>query len=415
ANMHTVNKPIWIRKELNNCSPNHSVSSDSINANCLMACVSTDNSSSHIEGTCLVALTTLADKRKDFWYVDSGCSRHMTGDKAWFSSFQDECTTGSVTFGDGRKAKILARGTANTPGIPNLKNVLYVEGLTANLISVNHLADDYEDVWFNKQRCVACFSVRSAEETFETWHRRLGHVNYQDLLKLSTKQCVRGLPALSGKTDKICGGCKTGKQTKSPYKAINSATTTRVLELLHMDLMGPAQTESIGGKKYMLVVVDDFSRYTWVNFLRDKAETFESFKGLSQRMLIEKQSTNMCLIRVRSDNGTEFKNAAFANYFHELGVSHEFSAPITPQQNGIVERKNRVLLDMARVMLHSAGLSTNFWAEAISTACYTINRVYLRPGTEQTTYELWKGKKPNIGHFRVFGSSCYILRDREQL
>ncbi|XP_061998851.1 uncharacterized protein LOC133716132 [Rosa rugosa] len=446
ANMQFVNKPVWIRKDLNNCFPNHIDSFDSINANCLMACVSTDTYSSHIEATCLVALTALADKLKDFWYVDSGCSRHMTRDKAWFSSFQDECTTGSVTFGDGRKAKIMAQGTVNTPGIPNLKNVLYVEGLTANLISVSHLADDYEDVWFNKQRCVvldkkgenimgdkrsldncyhiqaneslnvqACLSMRSAEETFELWHRRLGHVNYQDMLKLSTKQCVRGLPTLSGKTDKICGGCKTGKQTKSPHKAINSATTTRVLELLHMDLMGLAQIESIGGKKYMLVIVDDFSRYTWVNFLKDKAETFESFKGLSQRMIIEKQSSNMCLVRVRSDNGTEFKNAAFANYFHELGVSHEFSAPITPQQNGIVESKNRVLLDMARVMLHSAGLSSNFWAEAISTACYTINRVFLRPGTEQTAYELWKGKKPNISYFRVFGSPCYILRDREQL
>ncbi|XP_024200303.1 uncharacterized protein LOC112203592 [Rosa chinensis] len=376
--------------------------------------VSTDNSSAYTEATCLVALTALADKRKDFWYVDSGCSRHMTGDKAWFISFEDESTTGSVTFGDGRKAKILARGTVNTPGIPNLKNVLYVEGLTANLISVSHLADDYEDVWFNKQRC-DCLTVRSAEETFEIWHRRLGHVNYQDLLKLSTKQCVRGLPALSGRIDKICGECKIGKQTRSPHKTINAATTTRVLELLHMDLIGPAQTESIGGKKYILVIVDDFSRYTWVNFLRDKAETFESFRGLNQRIKIEKQSTNMCLVRVRSDNGTEFKNTAFANYFHELGVSHEFSAPITPQQNGIVERKNRVLLDMARVMLHSADLSSNFWAKAISTACYTINRVFFRPGTDQTAYELWKGKKPNIHHLRVFGSPCYILRDREQL
>ncbi|KAM5579724.1 hypothetical protein ABKV19_009482, partial [Rosa sericea] len=110
--------------------------------------------STYIKATCLVALTALADKRRDFWYVDSGCSRHMTGDKTWFSSFEDECTTGSVTFGDGRKASILARGTVNTPGIPNLKNVLYVEGLTTNLISVSHLADDYEDVWFNKQRCL---------------------------------------------------------------------------------------------------------------------------------------------------------------------------------------------------------------------------------------------------------------------
>ncbi|KAM5574948.1 hypothetical protein ABKV19_014074, partial [Rosa sericea] len=217
----------------------------------------------------------------------------------------------SVTFGDGRKASILARGTVNTPGIPNLKNVLYVEGLTANLVSVSHLADDYEDVWFNKQRCLvlnhkgegimggkrsfdncyhikanelssaqSCLSVQSTEETFELWHRRLGHVNYQDLLKLASKQCVRGLPSLKGKTDKMCGGCKIGKQIKTPHKVVNSATTTKVMELLHMDLMEPAQTESIGGKIYMLVVVDDFSRFTWVNFLKDKTETFESFKSL---------------------------------------------------------------------------------------------------------------------------------------
>ncbi|XP_040363426.1 uncharacterized protein LOC121049643 [Rosa chinensis] len=436
-------KVVWTKK---NESKSLQSYIDKANNTCLFACANETQQNPHIEATCLVALTALADKRRDFWYVDSGCSRHMTGDKTWFTSFKDENTTGSVTFGDGRKANILARGTVNTPGIPNLKNVLFVEGLTANLISVSQLADDYEDVWFNKQRCLVlnqkgegimggkrsfdncyhiqanessslqpCLSVKTTEETFELWQKKMGHVNYQDLLKLSSKQCVRGLPNLKGKTDKICGDCKIGKQTKAPHKVVNSATTSNVLELLHMDLMGPAQSESIGGKSYMLVVVDDFSRYTWVNFLKDKTETFESFKNLSQNLIIEKQSSNTSIVRVRSDNGTEFKNASFSNYFHELGVSHEFSAPITPQQNGIVERKNRVLLDMARVMLHAAGLSTNFWAEAISTACYTINRVFFRPGTDQTAYELWKGKKPNVGHFHIFGSPCYILRDSEHL
>ncbi|XP_061993496.1 uncharacterized protein LOC133711381 [Rosa rugosa] len=436
-------KVVWTKKNESQCLQSYD---DKTNNTCLFACASKTQQGSHIEATCLVALTALADKRRDFWYVNSGCSRHMTGDKTWFASFEDENTTGSVTFGDGRKANILARGTVNTPGIPNLKNVLFVEGLTANLISVSHLADDYEDVWFNKQRCLVlnqkgegimggkrsfdncyhiqanessssqpCLSVKTTEETFELWHKRMGHVNYQDLLKLSSKQCVRGLPNLKGKTDKICGECKVGKQTKAPHRVVNSTTTTKALELLHMDLMGPAQSESFGGKSYILVVVDDFSRYIWVNFLKDKTETFESFKNLSQKLIIETQSSNNCLVRIRSDNGTEFKNASFSNYCRELGVSHEFSAPITPQQNGIVERKNRVLLDMARVMLHAAGLSTNFWAEAISTACYTINRVFLRPGTDKTAYELWKGKKPNVGHFHVFGSPCYILRDREHL
>ncbi|XP_024172382.1 uncharacterized protein LOC112178472 [Rosa chinensis] len=136
-------KNVWTRKSRNNSSLTHT---DTANAACLIICVNPCKKSIYIEATCLVALTALADKQRDIWYVDSGCSRHMTGDKAWFSSFEDECTTGSVTFGNGRKAIILARGTVNTPGILNLKNILYVEGLIANLISVSHLSDDYEDV-----------------------------------------------------------------------------------------------------------------------------------------------------------------------------------------------------------------------------------------------------------------------------
>ncbi|XP_024195881.1 uncharacterized protein LOC112199047 [Rosa chinensis] len=261
-------KNIWIKKNESRCFLARTNETD---VTCLLTRASTTLKTTHIEATCLVALTALADKGRYFWYVDSGCSRHMTGDKSWFISFEDESTTSFVTFGDGGKASILARGTVNTPGIPNLKNVLYVEGLTANFISVSHLADDYEDVWFNKQRCLvlnqkgegimggkrsldncyhiqanesfrlqSCMSVRSTEETFELWHRRMGHVNYQDLLKLSSKQCVRGLPNINGKTDKICGDCKIGKQTKAPHKVVNSATTTKILELLHMDQMGPA-------------------------------------------------------------------------------------------------------------------------------------------------------------------------------
>ena len=97
------------------------------------------------------------------------------------------------------------------------------------------------------------------------------------------------------------------------------------------------------------------------------------------------------------------------------GIKHEFSAPITPQQNGVVERKNRVVQEMARVMLLSKQLPPKFWAEALNTAVYVINRVYLRPGTLQTPYELWKGLKPNVKYFKTFGSKCYIFKDREPL
>ncbi|KAK0591893.1 hypothetical protein LWI29_009888 [Acer saccharum] len=119
--------------------------------------------------------------------------------------------------------------------------------------------------------------------------------------------------------------------------------------------------------------------------------------------------------RIRSDHGREFENAYFESYCDSLSISHEFSAPRTPQQNGVVERKNRVLQEMARVMLLSNKVPRNLWAEAINTACYIGNRVFLRPGTRNTSYELWKGKRPNVSYFHTFGSKCYILNDRDQL
>ncbi|KAK0570386.1 hypothetical protein LWI29_000343 [Acer saccharum] len=119
--------------------------------------------------------------------------------------------------------------------------------------------------------------------------------------------------------------------------------------------------------------------------------------------------------RIRSDHGREFENATFETFCNGLGISHEFSAPRTPQQNGVVERKNRVLQEMARVMLLSNNVPRNLWAEAINTACYIGNRVFLRPGTRNTSYELWKGKRQNVSYFHTFGSKCYILNDRDQL
>lgn len=417
------------------------------NVYCNFSFVEIDYETNEIEATCNVALTALSARKEDTWYIDSGCSRHMCGNRHWFSNLNESGVSGAVTFGDGRKASIKGKGSIKSQDLACLNNVLFVEGLSTNLISVSQLADDYEDIWFNKRRCVvfdqdgkivmggkrsgdncyhvsydlksngsqSCFRTSSVEETMELWHKRLGHLNFQDLLQLSTQKLVRGLPNLSGRTDVVCGGCKTGKQTRASHKVVNASSSTQPLELLHMDLMGPSATSSMAGKEYIFVVVDDHSRFAWVDFLKDKSETFSSFSTLSKRLLVEKQQENYQIAKIRSDNGTEFKNSKFAKYCRDHGVFHEFSAPITPQQNGIVERKNRSLLDMARVMLHSAGLSENFWAEAINTACYVGNRVLLRSGTKSTPYELWKGKKPNVSHFHVFGNPCYVLKDRERL
>jgi len=195
------------------------------------------------------------------------------------------------------------------------------------------------------------------------------------------------------------------------HQKLRHDTTSRVLELLHMDLMGPMQVESLGGKKYAYVVVDDFSRYTWVNFIREKSDVFEVFKDLCLRLQREKESQ---VIRIRSDHGKEFENNKFAGFCASEGISHEFSSPITPQQNGVVERKNRTLQESARAMIHAKKLPYHFWAEAMNTACYVHNRVTLKKGTPTTLYEVWKGRRPTVKYFHVFGSKCYILTDREQ-
>jgi hypothetical protein len=185
--------------------------------------------------------------------------------------------------------------------------------------------------------------------------------------------------------------------------------TDRPLELLHMDLFGPIAYISIGGSKYCLVIVDDYSRFTWVFFLQEKSQTQETLKRFLRRAQNE---FGLRIKKIRSDNGTEFKNSQIEGFLEEVGIKHEFSSPYTPQQNGVVERKNRTLPDMARTMLDEYKTSDRFWDEAINTACYSINRLYLHRMLKKTLYELLTGKKPNVSYFRVFGSKCFILIKR---
>jgi hypothetical protein len=173
-----------------------------------------------------------------------------------------------------------------------------------------------------------------------------------------------------------------------------------------MDLFGPVAYLSTGGSKYALVIVDDFSRFTWVFFLQDKSET----QGTLKHFLRWAQNEfELKVKKIRSDNGSEFKNLQVEEYLEEEGIKHEFSAPYTPQQNGVVERKNMSLIDTARTMLGEYKTLERFWSEAVNIACHAINRLYLHRLLKKTSYELLTGNKPNVSYFRVFGSKCYIL------
>ena len=134
-----------------------------------------------------------------------------------------------------------------------------------------------------------------------------------------------------------------GKQIKTTHKVVQQASTSKVLELLHMDLMGPMQVASIADKKYIFVCVNDFSRFTRVNFIRKKSDTFDSFRNLCIKLKNEKNCDIGKLVRIRSDHSKEFENTIFAYFCNKHSISHEFSSLKTPQKNGVVERKNHTL------------------------------------------------------------------------
>jgi transposase InsO family protein len=231
----------------------------------------------------------------------------------------------------------------------------------------------------------------------------------KNLHKLLKGEHILGLTNVHFEKDMICSACQAGKQVGVHHPHKNIMTTDRSIELLYMDLFSPIAYISIDGSKYYLVIVDDYSRFTWIFFLQEKSQTQETLKRFLRR---SQNEFGLRIKKIRSDNGTEFKNSQIEGFLEEEGIKHEFSSPYTPQQNGVVERKNRTLLDMSRTMLDEYKTLDRFWAEAINTACYCTNRIYLHRILKKTSYEHLTGKKPNVSYFRVFGSKCFILIKR---
>ncbi|GJT56412.1 retrovirus-related pol polyprotein from transposon TNT 1-94 [Tanacetum coccineum] len=180
-----------------------------------------------------------------------------------------------------------------------------------------------------------------------------------------------------------------------------------------MDLFGPSTIKSYGGNLYTLVVVDDYSRYTWTRFLKTKNEAFEKFEILSRKIQNQLGSS---IIAIRTDHGQEFDNEVqFGAYCDAQGITHNFSASRTPQSNGIVERKNRTLQEMSRTMLNEQSIPQNFWCNAVDTSTYILNRILIRPILGKTPYEIFRGRKPSLEYFKVFGSKCFILNTKDYL
>ncbi|GJX63304.1 retrovirus-related pol polyprotein from transposon TNT 1-94 [Tanacetum coccineum] len=221
-----------------------------------------------------------------------------------------------------------------------------------------------------------------------------------------------GLPKLKYVKDQLCSSCEVSKAKRSSFKSKTVPSSKGRLNLLHMDLCGPMRVASINGKRYILVIVDDYSRYTWTLFLRSKDETPEVLKDF---LTMIQRNLQALVISVRTDRGTEFLNKTLNAFFKEEGIEHQTSTPRTPEQNGVVERRNRTLVEAARTMLSASKLPLFFWAEAIATACYTQNRSIIIPTHEKMAYHIINDRKPSIKHLHIFGCTCYLTRDGENL
>ncbi|XP_057418198.1 uncharacterized protein LOC130712379 [Lotus japonicus] len=310
------------------------------------------------EVSCLIAHTSFRVSSSEDWYFDSGCSKHMTGNKEYLENLK-EYSCKSVTFGDGAKGKIKGIGKLVNSGSPDLNNVLLVKVVAANLISISQLCDQDLNVLFSKTECMVTTSshkvvmrgVRSKDNCYmwvlqekaqvsrcliskvdelNLWHQRLGHINLKSMQKVISEEAVRGLPKLKIDEGKICGECKIGKLTKASHAKLQHPTTTKVLELLHMDLMGPMQVESLGE-----------------------------------------------------------------------GISHEFSAPITPQQNVIVERKNRTLQESTRSHYMNSGKE-----------CYILaDRDQRRKLDPKSDEGIFMGYSTNNKAYRVYNSRTEVMME----
>ncbi|KAK2970863.1 hypothetical protein RJ640_022305 [Escallonia rubra] len=226
----------------------------------------------------------------------------------------------------------------------------------------------------------ACFDNQSW-----LWHLRLEHLNFGGLKLLSTKNMVKGLPSID-QPDQLCEACLVGKQHRHSFPKESIARAKAPLELIHTDVCGPIDPASLGKNRYFLLFIDDYSRKTWVYFLKQKSE----------------------IKAMRSDRGGEFISKEFKAFCEENDIRRPLTIPYSPQQNGVVKRKNRSIVKMTRSKLKSKNLPKEFWAEAVDCAVYLSNRSPTRSVWNQTPQEAWSGYKPSVSHLKVFGSIAYV-------
>ncbi|GJR58601.1 retrovirus-related pol polyprotein from transposon TNT 1-94 [Tanacetum coccineum] len=346
------------------------------------------------------------------WIIDSGCSKHMTGNLQLLRNFIEKFMR-TVLFRNDHFAAITGYGDY-VQGNLTICHVYYVESLEGDDLLTGSRNSNLYTISISEMAASSpvCLMSRATSTKSWLWHRRLSHLNFGTINQLTSKDLVDRLLKFKYNKDHLCSTCKQGKSKKASLPPKLVPSTESKLELLHMDLCGPMRVASINGKKYILVIVDDYSQYTWVYFLRTKDEAPNMIIDFINQV---QRNLKAQILTIRTDNGTAFKNEKLWAFYEKLGIVHKTSIARTPQQNGVVEGRNRTLVEAARIMLIFFETPEFLWAEAIATACFTQNLSIVHTQYNKTPYELIRGRQPNVQHFHVFGSLCYPTNDRDDL
>lgn len=378
-----------------------------------------------------------SEQSKDTWYLDSGATDHMSGDVHKFVDFRQFKSPVPIRVGNGNIINASGWGNVYVLAYDSkhwtckyLKDVYLVPDLRYNLFSMRAALDKGLRLEAHNEECrflegnkvvaigerdgklfkmkfrevapkEAFVEVTGGEDSkisnrsLQEWHEKLAHQNFRRIL--------RGAGIETKGEDPYCEACVLGKAHRQPFPA-SETQTSEVGELVHADLCGAMEQNSFGNSRYFLLFKDDFSQFRKLYFLQNKTEVVDCFRNYLQRVVNE---TGRNVKTFRTDNGLEFVNEEMRQIVFDQGIRHERTVAYTPEQNGKAEREDRTLVESARTMLQSKSLDKRFWAEAINTAAFVLNRsVPIGPRSE-TPYELWCGKKMDVKDFKNFGDEVF--------
>lgn len=273
------------------------------------------------------------------------------------------------------------------------------------------VADELSNLYKLRVSQQACVAIQKHNKNCQhMWHKRFGHRDPEAVKQLANNGLAVELKITDCGIRTTCKACIKGKMARKSFPRKSESRTSSILDLIHTDLCGPMQTQTPGKKRYILTIIDDYSRYTEVFLLRSKDETAGYIKDYIQKVKTQFDKRPKF---IRSDQGKEYINAELKTFLKQEGIQVQYTAAYSPQQNGVAERKNRSLMKMARCMIIDAEMPNKYWGEAVMTANYLQNRLPTK-ATERTLYELWFTKKPNVNLLRIFGCTAFAHIPKEQ-